>query len=285
MNFIEMTDPKHVNYKRIESAITYIHDNFKEQPSLKEIAAAIHISPFHFQRMFVEWAGVSPKKFMQYLSLEYAKRLLQNEGSSLLDTAHETGLSGPSRLHDLFINIESMTPGEYKKGGAGLNIHYEFAHSPFGKVIIASTHKGVCHMSFIEDEISALSELKTRFPQATFQKISDQFQQNALLIFQKDWQELDQIKLHLAGTPFQIKVWESLLQIPMGALSTYGKIAHDIDKPKASRAVGTAIGANPVSFLIPCHRVIQQSGKIGGYRWGTPRKTAMIGWEAAQDNH
>ena len=278
-----MTDQQHINYQRIEKAITYINDHFKDQPSLEEIAAAIHVSPFHFQRMFTEWAGVSPKKFMQYMSVEYAKGLLKNRNATLWDTAYETGLSGTSRLHDLFINIEGMTPGEYKNGGAGLNINYSFAESPFGKLIVASTAKGVCHMFFEEDETRALAELKKRFPGATYYQITDKFQQDALFIFQKDWKYLDQIKLHLAGTPFQIKVWESLLKIPMGCLRTYGDIAQSIDKPNASRAVGTTIGANPVAFLIPCHRVIRGSGKIGGYMWGPARKTAIIGWEAAQN--
>ena len=278
-----MTDQSHTNYERIEKAIGYIRGNFKDQPSLEEIAAAVHISPFHFHRMFTEWAGVSPKKFMQYISLEYAKGLLKNHKSTLLDTAYETGLSGTSRLHDLFVKIESMTPGEYKNGGADLNINYCFAESPFGKLIVASTSKGVCHMFFEEDEACALADLKKRFPNAAYHQIMDKFQQDALFIFQKDWEKLDQIKLHLSGTPFQIKVWESLLKIPMGGLSTYGEIAKSIDKRKAARAVGTAIGANPVAFLIPCHRVIQGNGNIGGYMWGPDKKTAIIGWEAVQN--
>ena len=276
-----MSDQKHIDYARIEKAIHFINDNFKAQPSLEKIAAAVHVSPYHFQRMFSAWAGVSPKKFMQYISLGYAKGLLKNR-MTLLDAAYETGLSGPSRLHDLFVSIEGMTPGEFKNGGAGLTINYCFAESPFGKVIVASTHKGVCHMFFEEDEAKALSDLKARFPGAAYHQITDKFQQDALFIFQEDWSRLDQIKLHLAGTPFQIKVWESLLKIPMGALSTYGDLAKEIGNPKASRAVGTAIGSNTVAFLIPCHRVIQSSGKTGGYMWGPDKKTAIIGWEAAK---
>lgn len=273
---------QHINYQRIEKAIAYIRGNFKGQPSLDEIAAAVHLSPFHFQRLFTEWAGVSPKKFIQYLSLEYAKDLLKHRGSTLLDTAYETGLSGTSRLHDLFINIEGMTPGEFKNGGEGLVINYCFAESPFGKVIVASTAKGVCHMFFEDDEAQALIDLENRFPRASYHQITDRFQQDALFIFQNDWKQLNQIKLHLAGTPFQIKVWESLLKIPMGGLNTYGDIAKSIEQPKAARAVGTAIGSNPVAFLIPCHRVIQVSGNIGGYMWRATRKSAIIGWEAAQ---
>jgi AraC family transcriptional regulator of adaptative response/methylated-DNA-[protein]-cysteine methyltransferase len=277
-----MIDQQHINYQRIEKAIAYIKDNFKDQPSLDEIAAAVHLSSFHFQRLFTEWAGVSPKKFIQYLSLEYAKGLLNNRGSTLIDTAYETGLSGTSRLHDLFINIEGMTPGEFKNGGEGLVINYCFAGSPFGKMIVASTAKGVCHMFFEDDEVQALADLKKRFPNASYYQITDRFQQDALFIFQNDWKQLNQIKLHLAGTPFQIKVWESLLKIPLGGLNTYGDIAKFIEQPKAARAVGTAVGNNPVAFLIPCHRVIQGNGNIGGYMWGPTRKSAIIGWEAVQ---
>ena len=278
-------DQNQIDYERIEKAIHFICDHFKEQPSLETIAKAVHISPYHFHRMFSQWAGVSPKKFMQYISLDYAKYLLK-ERVALMDAAYETGLSGTGRLHDLFVTIEGMTPGEFKNGGADLKINYCFAESPFGKLIVASTHKGVCHMFFEEDEDKALNDLQIRFPNASFHQITDTFQQAALFIFQKDWKQLDQIKLHLAGTSFQLKVWESLLKIPMGRLSTYGDIAQSIDKPKASRAVGTAIGNNPVAFLIPCHRVIQGSGNIGGYMWGPTKKTAIIGWEAAKtDEH
>lgn len=276
-----MSNQKQIDYQRIEKAIHFINEHFKDQPSLDRIAEAVHVSPFHFQKMFSEWAGVSPKKFMQYISLGYARELLKNN-MTLLDTAYETGLSGPGRLHDLFVTIEGMTPGEFKNGGADLRINYCFAESPFGKIIVASTHKGVCHMHFEEDEQKALHDLQARFPAALFHQITDKFQQDALFIFQEDWQQLDQIKLHLAGTPFQLKVWESLLKIPMGGLSTYGNIAQNIGNVKSSRAVGTAIGSNPVAFLIPCHRVIQSSGKVGGYMWGANKKTAIIGWEAAR---
>lgn len=281
-NGMGMIDQKHIDYARIEKAIDFIREHFKEQPSLDDIARAVHVSPFHFQRMFRAWAGVSPKKFMQYISLEHAKNLLTTDNMSLLDAAYETGLSGSSRLHDLFVNIEAMTPGEFKKGGADLTINYSFAESPFGKLIVASTPKGVCHMFFEEDELKALDDLQGRFPNASFHHTGDKFQQDALCIFQKDWQQLDQIKLHLAGTKFQLKVWESLLKIPMGRLSTYGDISRAIGKPNAPRAVGKAIGSNPVGFLIPCHRVIQKSGKISGYMWGQTKKSAIIGWEAAR---
>lgn len=277
-----MADQAQINYTRIAEAIDYIQMHFKDQPSLNEVAASMGISPFHFQRLFTDWAGVSPKKFMQYLSVEYAKTLLRNEQSTLLDTAYETGLSSASRLYDLFVKVEGMTPGEFKQGGEKLTINYCFSTSPFGRVLVASTTKGVCHMAFEEDEQQGVFKLKQRFPNAQYYQESDQIQHAALRIFQQDWSQLDQIKLHLNGTPFQLKVWETLLTIPMGELTSYGVIANKIHRPTASRAVGTAIGSNPVAFLIPCHRVIQASGNIGGYMWGPTRKSAMIGWEASQ---
>jgi AraC family transcriptional regulator, regulatory protein of adaptative response / methylated-DNA-[protein]-cysteine methyltransferase len=277
-----MNQQEQINYQRIAEAIDYIKTHFKRQPSLEEVAEKIHLSPFHFQRIFREWAGVSPKKFLQYISVEYAKNILQNNSATLFDAAYETGLSGTSRLHDLFVNIEGMTPGEYKNGGEQLVINYSFAESPFGNLIVASTSKGICGMTFIENEIQGLLDLKMKFPNASFIRKLDMIQQNALFIFQNDWGKLSDIKLHLKGTDFQLKVWESLLKIPLGKLATYGAIAQQIEKPNASRAVGTAIGSNPVAFLIPCHRVIQSSGMIGGYMWGSTRKTAIIGWEASR---
>lgn len=268
-------------YQRIQAAIDFINNNFKLQPSLEDIAKHVHMSPFHFQRMFADWAGTSPKKFLQYISLSYAKNLLKNEQLTLLEAAMETGLSGTSRLHDLFVTIEGMTPGVYKSGGEQLLIRYSFAITPFGQVMVASTDKGICHLAFYEDELLAFETLKSQFHNAQFEQILDESQQNALLIFKKDWQNLQTIKLHLKGTPFQLKVWEALLKIPSAQLTTYSGIASTVGSPKAARAVGSAIGDNPVAFLIPCHRVIQTSGALGGYKWGLPRKSAMIGWEAA----
>lgn len=277
-----MNTQNQINYNRIAEAIDYIKDNFKEQPNLDEVAEQVHLSPFHFQRLFSEWAGTTPKKFLQYTSIEHAKKLLKDQQATLFDTAFETGLSGTGRLHDLFVNIEGMTPAEYKNGGKNLLINYSFAESPFGNLIVASTPKGVCYMAFDDDEEKALNDLKAKFPNAVFQRKLDLLQQNGLFIFQNDWSKLSEIKLHLKGTDFQLKVWETLLKIPMGQLSTYGNIAEQIGNPNASRAVGTAIGSNPVAFLIPCHRVIQSSGNIGGYMWGNTRKTAIIGWESAK---
>jgi AraC family transcriptional regulator, regulatory protein of adaptative response / methylated-DNA-[protein]-cysteine methyltransferase len=279
-----MNTQENINYHRIAEAIDYIKANFKTQPNLDEVAEKVHLSPFHFQRLFTEWAGTSPKKFLQYISVEHAKKILKENQATLFETAFETGLSGTSRLHDLFINIEGMTPAEYKNGGRDLAVNYSFAESPFGNLIVATTKKGVCYMAFKEDEEQALEDLKAKFPNALFNRKLDLLQQNALFIFQNDWSKLPQIKLHLKGTDFQLKVWETLLKIPMGQLSTYGSIARKIDVPNAFRAVGTAIGSNPVAFLIPCHRVIQSSGIFGGYMWGNTRKTAMIGWERAKAN-
>ena len=276
-----MNDQEQFNYIRIAEAIDYIKENFKTQPTLDEVAEKVHMSPFHFQRLFKEWAGVTPKKFLQYISVEHAKQLLKTTTSTVFDTAFETGLSGSGRLHDLFVKIEGMTPGEYKNGGEKLYINYSYAETHFGSMIVAATAKGVCYMAFFEEEQIAFQILKNHFPNASFHQKVDIAQQNALFIFQKDWSKLRQIKLHLKGTVFQLKVWETLLKIPMGQLSTYGKIAEGINNPKASRAVGTAIGSNPVAFLIPCHRVIQASGNFGDYMWGNTRKTAIIGWENA----
>jgi AraC family transcriptional regulator of adaptative response/methylated-DNA-[protein]-cysteine methyltransferase len=280
-----MNTQENINYNRIAEAIDYIKTNFREQPNLDAVAEKVHLSPFHFQRLFTEWAGTSPKKFLQYISLEHAKKILKEDNqTTLFDAAYETGLSGTSRLHDLFVNIEGMTPAEYKNGGKNLFINYSFAESPFGNIMVASTPKGVCFMAFAESEAMGFGDLKHKFPNAAFSRKLDLAQQNALFIFQNDWSKLSEIKLHLKGTDFQLKVWETLLKIPMGQLSTYGSIAKQIEKPNASRAVGTAIGHNPVAFLIPCHRVIQSTGTFGGYMWGNTRKTAIIGWEGVQTN-
>jgi AraC family transcriptional regulator, regulatory protein of adaptative response / methylated-DNA-[protein]-cysteine methyltransferase len=277
-----MNIQENINYTRIAEAIEYIKTNFKEQPNLDEVANKINLSPFHFQRIFSEWAGTSPKKFLQYTTIEYAKKLLKENQATLFETAYETGLSGTGRLHDLFITIEGMTPAEYKNGGRDLVINYSFAESTFGNILVASTPKGICYMAFADNEIAALSTFKNHFPNAHYRQMVDLIQQNALYIFTHDWTKLNQIKLHLKGTNFQLKVWETLLKIPMGQLTTYGTIATKIENPNASRAVGTAIGNNPVAFLIPCHRVIQSTGTFGGYMWGNTRKTAIIGWEGTK---
>lgn len=279
-----MNKQEYINYTRIAEAIEYILLNFTEQPTLDEIAGKVNLSPFHFQRLFTDWAGVSPKKFLQFISVQHAKQILNNSQSTLFETAYKTGLSGTGRLHDLFVKIEGMTPGEYKNKGENLTIKYSFTQSKFGNILVASTHKGICYMGFSDDREIAFSELQKRFAKASFIQQTDEIQQNALQIYSQDWSKINKIKLHLKGTDFQLKVWEALLKIPTGNLATYGNIAKSIEKPNASRAVGTAIGNNPIAFLIPCHRVIQSTGIFGGYMWGTTRKTAIIGWEASKIN-
>lgn len=271
------------NYARIAKAIEYIQDNFKQQPSLAELAAYIHLSEAHFQRLFSEWAGVSPKKFLQYMTLEHAKQILKREqDNSIFAAGFYSGLSSSSRVHDLFIQIEAMTPAEYKHGAAALTIRYSTAESLFGKLLIASTHKGICYIAFFEDFAQAFTLLQRQFPQANFVTATDPVQQQAIQLLQTDPTQLSTLKLHLKGSAFQLKVWESLLKIPTGHLVSYSSIAKDIGQHQAARAVGSAIAHNPVAFLIPCHRVIQASGHFGAYMWGNTRKTALIAWESAK---
>ena len=272
------------NFSRIANAIEFISLNYKSQPSLEEIAEKVHLSPFHFQRLFTDWAGVSPKQFLQYITLEHAKKMLRLN-QTLSEAAYQTGLSSTSRLHDLFIKIEAMTPGEYKNNGASLTIKYSFSDSPFGELLIASTSKGICYIAFIESESRSITNLQAKFPKASFIEHEEENHYNVQKIFENDLSNINQLKLHLRGTDFQIKVWETLLKIPLGRLTTYGTIAKQINLPNASRAVGTAIGNNPIAFLIPCHRIIQSTGVFGGYMWGSHRKTAIIGWEAARFNY
>jgi AraC family transcriptional regulator of adaptative response/methylated-DNA-[protein]-cysteine methyltransferase len=271
-----------IQYTRIATAINYLQLHIQEQPDLATIAEHVNISPDYLQRIFTEWVGISPLKFRQYLSLSYTKGLISNKQATLFDVTHEVGLSSTSRLHDLYVKIEGMTPKEFKQQGKGLTIHYSFASTPFGEVIVASTKRGICLLTFCENNSAGLSDLKQRFPNATLIHKEELSHQNALQIFTLNWNNLSEIKLHLQGSEFQLKVWEALLTIPLGNLTTYKSIAHKINQPSASRAVGTAIGSNPIAFLIPCHRVIQTSGQLGGYMWGTTRKSAIIGWEGIQ---
>ncbi len=212
--------------------------------------------------------------------------MLKTTRMSLFDAAYEAGLSSTSRLHDLFIKVEGMSPGEFKNGGEALTINFSFADSPFGEMLVAATAKGVCHMMFVDNgREMALDALKANFPNAKYVQMVDRMQQNALFVFTQDWSRLDEIKLHLKGTDFQIKVWETLLKVPTGGFTTYGDLAANTGHDGASRAVGTAVGNNPVAFLIPCHRVIKSTGEIGQYHWGSVRKHAIIGWEAALQHH
>ncbi|MGY3087348.1 AraC family transcriptional regulator of adaptative response/methylated-DNA-[protein]-cysteine methyltransferase [Hymenobacter sp. UYAg731] len=269
------------DYQRIAAALTYAQAHFQTQPDLDELARQAHWSPFHFQRKFQEWAGVSPKKFLQYLSLDHAKRMLRQQ-VSVAEAAHETGLSSTGRLHDLFVTLEAMTPGEYRHGGSALAIAYSFGESAFGNYLVASTAKGICKLAFIEDEAAALAELRTEWPHATLTAQETALHAQVAQFFTRDFPSTGRLHLHLKGTPFQLKIWESLLRVPEGELRTYAQLAEAAENGAAVRAAGTAIGANPVAYLIPCHRVIRGTGELGQYRWGSTRKAALLGCEAAR---
>lgn len=266
-------------YNIIARALGYIRDHANRQPSLDDIAASVNMSPYHFQRLFTQWAGISPKKFLQYLTINYAKHCLK-ENQSLFDTAHQTGLSGTGRLHDLFVTLEGMTPGEYKNGGENLTIFFSIQSSPFGNFVVASTDRGICNLFFFDDEDPATS-LTKEWPSARLEQKEQPIHKNVSAFLNQEKPD-GTITLRLKGTPFQLKVWQALLQIPEGALTNYGVIAEHLDARSAQRAVGTAIGKNPVGYLIPCHRVIKSMGETGDYRWNPVRKQAMIGREAAQ---
>ncbi len=268
-----------VDYKRIERAIHYIGKHHTVQPSLEEIAKHVHISPYHFQRLFTRWAGISPKKFLQYLTLQYAKEQIR-EDFSLSEIAHEAGLSGTSRLHDLFINMEGMTPGQYKKSGKGITIHYGFHQGPFGLYILALTSdKRICALEFTDDEEGAAKALHEQWSESKLKYDPSFTTSMSKQLFSHESKA--PLKLLVKGTPFQLKVWEALLKIPFGELVSYQSVSEHINNPRGLQATGGAIGKNPVAFLIPCHRVVRKTGEINGYRWGLNRKSALIGWEAA----
>ncbi|MBC7863966.1 MAG: methylated-DNA--[protein]-cysteine S-methyltransferase [Bacteroidia bacterium] len=272
-----------INYTRIEKAIRYLTENFKKQPSLEEVAEHIHVSPFHFQRMFSDWAGISPKKFLQYLTIEELKKELQ-QTNSLISAADKVGLSAQSRVYDLFVNIESVTPNEFKTKGKGIEIEYGFHDSPFGECFIANTERGICSMSFSHQEREkTISELESHWENASIKKNQTSTEQFSKQIFSPENSD-HKFNLLVKGTNFQLKVWKALLKIPFGGVSTYAHIAGRIGNNKAMRAVGSAVGANPVAFLIPCHRVIRSEGLIGNYHWGSARKSAIIGWEMAKNS-
>ncbi len=283
---MESTSELSQHYQLIERAIQYIEMNVNRQPELDEIASAIGLSEYHFQRLFTRWAGISPKRFMQFLTKEHAKDLLARS-ENLLDTTHQVGLSSLGRLHDLFVNTEAVTPGEYKSRGAGLTIHYGLHLTPFGKCLIATTERGICHLSFVQtSEGSAIDNLVKDWKQA---KMVEDYKATAPLaarIFLAqppagDRETVTPLKLHLRGTNFQIKVWEALLNITAGSVTTYEHIAAQIGNPNALRAVGTAVGHNPIAVLIPCHRVIRKAGEFGNYRYGAARKKALLAREYA----
>ena len=269
------------DYQRIEAALTYAQAHFQTQPDLEKMAAQAYWSPFHFQRKFQEWAGVSPKKFLQYLSLGHAKQLLRQH-ATVAEAAHATGLSGTGRLHDLFVTLEAMTPGEYRQGGAALAIRYGFGESSFGRYLVASTAKGICQLGFVDDDAAAVAELRREWPEAAISAQATPAHALVRRFFAREFGANDRLHLHLKGTPFQLKIWESLLRIPEGQRCTYAQLAAAAEHGAAVRAAGTAIGANPVAYLIPCHRVIRQTGELGQYRWGAARKAALLGWEAAR---
>jgi len=272
------------DYQRIAQAIEFLEQHYQEQPSLDDLAARLALSPFHLQRLFTQWAGVSPKRFVQYLTAEHAKQLLTN-AHSVLDAAYATGLSSPSRLHDLLVATEAVTPGEFKQQGAGLEIAYGRHDTPFGACLLAVTTRGICQLLFVEETgwEAAVAELHAQWPQAQLVANSTQTQPVLEQIFPAQGQQRQRaVTLLLKGTNFQIKVWNALLQIPSGAAWSYEDVAQAIDQPSAARAVGGAVGANPVGYLIPCHRVIRKSGVIQEYRWGPTRKKAILAWESAQ---
>jgi AraC family transcriptional regulator of adaptative response/methylated-DNA-[protein]-cysteine methyltransferase len=283
-----MTTSSPHTYQQIARAIEHLTANFREQPSLNELADKANLSEFHFQRLFTEWAGVSPKKFSQYLTLEHAKNKLRS-GSPLIDVAHESGLSGTGRLHDLFVTIEGVTPGQFRQAGSGLVLSYGLFDSPFGRYVLGAINGKIALLHFLNDADEPEMILKIAWPEATLRNEPNVVEPLADQIFpmigQVNHQPTKSLPVLLRGSAFQLKVWEALLKIPEGQLASYDQIANAIGQPTASRAVGTAIGSNPVGYLIPCHRVIKKTGLFGGYRWGSDRKQAMLGWEAARVDH
>ena len=270
--------PQPYHYAVIGRAIDAIVARAPEQASLDEIAASVGLSPAHFQRVFSQWVGVSPKRYQQYLALDHAKRLLA-ERHTVLDAAHAAGLSGAGRLHDLFLRWEAMSPGEYARAGDGLEIAWGWFDSPFGPALAMGTDRGLCGLAFAAEtgRDAAVADMTARWPKAAFVEAPERLAPWVAAAFGGG-----EARLHLIGAPFQIKVWEALLQVPSGHVTTYSDIAAAIGRPKAVRAVGTAVGRNPVSFLIPCHRALQKAGGLGGYHWGLGVKRAMLAWEAAR---
>jgi AraC family transcriptional regulator of adaptative response/methylated-DNA-[protein]-cysteine methyltransferase len=272
------------DFERIDAALDYIETRALEQPTLEEVAGHVHLSPYHFQRLFKRWVGISPKRFLQYLTINHAKQILA-QSRTVLDATYDAGLSSPGRLHDLFVNMDAVTPGEYSARGEDLVIRYGRHKSPFGTCLLATTERGVCGLSFHDDRSCAegVEYLQHHWPRSRI--LRDQACTKP--VFEQIFKDPEdstryQLSLHVKGTNFQIKVWEALLRLAPGQLCAYGDIARHIGHPKAVRAVGTAVGNNPVAWLIPCHRVITSMGTFGNYRWGPSRKRAMIGWEMAR---
>ncbi|MDA9764647.1 methylated-DNA--[protein]-cysteine S-methyltransferase [Opitutales bacterium] len=268
-------------YEQIESIIQRLGDHFKDQPSLEELARKVGMSPEHFQRVFKKWVGISPKQFLKYLTLEYAKSRLEQD-KSVLDSALDSGLSGPGRLHDLFVTLESITPGEYKQGGGGLGIEYGIHPSQFGFAVLAVCDRGLCGSFFLPSPNDRLAEeaIVEYWPQARFTRDDSKTSIYAKQLFDTSYKGNNSLSLFVRGTPFQVQVWRALLEIPSGSLRTYSDLASSVDRPTATRAVASSVGDNPISWFIPCHRVIRKGGYLGGYRWGLPRKKVMLAWEA-----
>ena len=272
------------DYLRIEQVIKYLGKNFRQQPDLSELAFQAGLSEFHFQRLFKRWVGISPKRFLQFMTKEYAKTILQ-QSKNLLDVAYDSGLSGAGRLHDLFVKCEAVTPGEFKEQGAGLEITYGFLPTPFGTCLLAVTHRGICALYFLvgTSREKYIRLLNDTWPSAKFQQQNEKLKPLIQKIFRPDsWKSDIPFHLHLHGTNFQLKVWEALLHIPQGFAVAYEDVAVRIGQPAAVRAVGSAIAKNPVSFLIPCHRVIRKEGLSGNYGGGPLRKKVLLAWEAAR---
>ena len=278
----ELFDSSAGDYRRISAAISFLERNKAAQPTLAEIAGEINLSESHCQRLFKRWAGVSPKQFLQFLTLEHAKELL-SDAESILDTSLELGLSGPSRLHDLFVTFDALTPGEYKSLGESLNIFYGEHSTPFGQCFIALTTRGICFLAFLDEGQDPLAELKKSWPQANFLQDNSKTLETVKQIFLPSVKSNKPFNILIKGTNFQINVWRALLRIPAGRVVSYSDVAELIGKPSATRAVASAIAQNPVSYLIPCHRVIRKSGEINQYRWGALRKKALIGWELSNE--
>lgn len=277
--------PEDTDYDTVCRVIELLTDGYQAQPSLETIAGELGQSPTQLQKTFTRWAGLSPKAFLQAVTLDHAKRLLGREGLPLLDTSLEVGLSGPSRLHDLFVTHEAMSPGEWKAKGAGLEIRYGFHPSPFGIALVMVTLRGLSGLAFSDEggEREAFEDMARRWPNARYVEDSAATAPYAARIFDaKRWRQEEPLRVVLIGTDFQIRVWEQLLKIPMGRAVTYSSIAGNIGQPTASRAVGAAVGANPISFVVPCHRALGKSGALTGYHWGLTRKRAMLGWEAGK---
>jgi AraC family transcriptional regulator, regulatory protein of adaptative response / methylated-DNA-[protein]-cysteine methyltransferase len=272
------------DYDVVRKAIGHIRGHWREQPEIEAIAEAAGVTPTELHHLFRRWAGLSPKAFLQALTLHGARQLLR-DSASVLDATYEVGLSGPGRLHDLFVTHEAMSPGEWKSGGESLTIHFGFHPSPFGSALVMATARGLAGLAFADHgkERAALADMKSRWPRATYTEDSARTAAVAGRIFDPaQWQPEQPLRVVLIGTDWEVRVWDTLLKIPMGKLVTYSDIAGKISAPKAARAVGAAVGKNPVSFVVPCHRVVGKSGELTGYHWGITRKRAMLGWEAGQ---